>query len=152
MPPQPLPLNPYNPNTEAPLYDAFNLCILMEADAGHNGNAHRQMFARCLGYLMLQLPQKAKEIVANEIVVCYADFEKMAYLAQMYIDHLIRLCESSNHQHANSSLIHFQSDKTKDLPLLHLSIRVALRLICTALFLVKRWNQHLGTIKLPKDR
>ena len=150
MPPQPLPLNPYNPNTEASLYDAFNQCILMEADAGNN--AHRQMLARCLGYLILQLPQEAKGIVANEIVVCYADFEKMAVLAQLYIDHLIRLCESFNHQHASSSLIHFQSDKTKDLPLPRLSIRVALRLRCTALFLVKRWNQRLGIIKLPKDR
>ena len=64
----------------------------MEADAGNNGNAHRQMLARCQGYLMLELPQEAKKIVANETIVCYADFEKMADLAQMYIDHLIRLC------------------------------------------------------------
>ena len=105
MPPQPLPHNPHNPNTEASLYDAFNQCILMEAGAGNN--ADRQMLARCLGYLILQLPQEAKGVVADEIVTCYADFEKMADLAQFYIDHLIRLCESFNHQHANSSLIHF---------------------------------------------
>ena len=122
----------------------------MEAGAGNN--ADRQMLARCLGYLILQLPQEAKGVVAGEIVTCYADFEKMADLAQFYIDHLIRLCESFNHQHANSSLIHFQSDKTNDLPLPRLSIRVALRLRCTALFLVKRWNQRLGIIKLPKDQ
>ena len=93
MPPQPLPLNPYNPNTEAPLYGAFNQCNLMEADAGNDGNA--QMLARYLGFLMLKLPHEAKEIVSHEIDVCYADFEKMADLAQMYIvNHLIRLCES----------------------------------------------------------
>ena len=89
MAPQPLPLNSHNPNTEALLYDAFNQCVLMEADASNNGNAHRQMFARCLGYLILQLPQEAKGIVANEIVVCYADFDKIVDLAQIYIDHLI---------------------------------------------------------------
>jgi hypothetical protein len=106
--PQPLPLNPYNHITEAPLHDAFGQCILMQADAGNDGNA--LMLARCLGFLMLELPQNAKEIVANEIVLCYADFEKMADLAHIYINHLLRLCESYfafNHQHANSSLIHF---------------------------------------------
>ena len=74
----------------------------MEADAGNDGNA--QMLARCLGFLMLELSHEASEIVANEIVVCYTDFEKMADLAQMYINHLIRLCGSYfafNHQHAS---------------------------------------------------
>jgi hypothetical protein len=91
-PPQSLPLNPYDPNTEAFLHDAFSQCMQMEADAGNDGYA--QMLARCLGFLMLELPHEASEIVANEILACYANFEKMADLAQMYINHLIRLCKS----------------------------------------------------------
>ena len=108
MPPQPLPLNQYDPNTQAFLHDAYNQCILMEAHADNDENT--KMLACCLGFLMRELPHKASELVANEIVGCYADFAKMADLAQLYINHLIRLCESyfaSNHQHANSSLIHF---------------------------------------------
>ena len=108
MPPQPLPLNQYDPNTQAFLHDAYNQCILMEANAGNDENT--QMLARCLGFLMRELPPEASELVANEIVGCYADLKKMADLAQLYINHLIRLCESyfaSSHQHANSSLIHF---------------------------------------------
>jgi hypothetical protein len=82
----------------------------MEANAHAGNDGKAQMLVRCLGFLMLELPHEARETVANKVVGCSADFEKMAELAQMYIDHLIRLCESYfafNHQHAISSLIHF---------------------------------------------
>ena len=110
--PQPLPLNPYNPNTQALLHDAFDQCMQMEANALAGNDGKAQMLARCLGFLILELPHGASEIVAHEVVGCFAEFEKMAELAQIYIDHLIRLCESYfsfNHQleHANSGLIHF---------------------------------------------
>jgi len=50
------------------------------------------MLARCLGYLMLELPgSEARGFVANEVVACEANFDKMATLSQLYIDHLIRL-------------------------------------------------------------
>ena len=80
----------------------------MEADAGNDAKA--LMLARCLGFLMLELPHEPSEVVANEIIACNASFEKMAELAELYINHLIRLCESYfafNQQHARSSLIHF---------------------------------------------
>jgi hypothetical protein len=67
----------------------------MEAIAGNDGRA--RMLARCLGYLILELSRisdEARDIVAHEVVACVADFEMMAELAQVYIDHLIRLCES----------------------------------------------------------
>ena len=108
---QPLPPNPYNFSTEAPLHDAYSQCIMMEAEAGNDVEA--QMLARCLGYLITELPREAGESVANEVnevVGSNSDFQNMADLAHLYINNLIRLCESYfafNHQHVNSSLIHF---------------------------------------------
>ena len=46
----------------------------MEAEAGNDVEA--QMLARCLGYLITELPREAGESVANEVVGCNADFEK----------------------------------------------------------------------------
>ena len=82
----------------------------MEAKAGNDVEA--QMLARCLGYLITELPREAGESVANEVnevVGCNSDFENMADLAHFFINYLIRLCESYfalNHQHVNSILIH----------------------------------------------
>ena len=79
---------------------------MMEAEAGNDVEA--QMLARCLGYLITELPREAGESVANEVVGCNADFENMADLAHLYINYLIRLCESYfafNHQHVNSIFI-----------------------------------------------
>jgi hypothetical protein len=105
LPPQPLPANPYNPNKEAPLHDAYNQCVMMETNL-NAGDEEALMLARCLGYLMLELPGEANGTVANEVVSCNANFEEMATLSHLYIDHLIRPCESCfafnlNHQHAN---------------------------------------------------
>jgi hypothetical protein len=107
LPPQPLPANPYNPNKEAPLHDAYSQCVMMETNTG---DEEVLMLARCLGYLMLELPGEANEVMANEVVACNDNFEEMATLSHLYIDHLIRLCESCfafNHQHANSRLFYF---------------------------------------------
>jgi hypothetical protein len=74
------------------------------------GDREALILSRCLGYLILELPREASEMVASEVVGCNASFEEMATLSRFYIDHLIRLCESYfgvNYQHANSSLIHF---------------------------------------------
>ena len=147
--PQPLPANPYDPNAQAPLYEGYAQCAMMETEAG--GNGKNLMLARCLGYLILELPHDAGELVAFEVLDCSADFCKMKTLSHLYIDHLIRLCESSFVFNHYSSLIHFQSDKTKEKPLHRPTIRVALRLSCTAVFLVKRWIRRPGVIMLPKD-
>ena len=83
----------------------------MEAEAGYDVEA--QMLARCLGYLITELPREAGESVANEVnevVGSNSDFQKMADLAHLYINYIIRLCESYfafNHQHVNSILIQF---------------------------------------------
>jgi hypothetical protein len=78
--PQPLPVNTFDPNTEAPLYEGYTQCVMMETDAG--GNRETLILARCLGYLILELPHDAGELVANEVVACNANFYDMATLAQ----------------------------------------------------------------------
>ena len=87
---------------------------MMEAEAGNDVEA--QMLARCLGYLITELPREAGESVANEVnevVGCNSDFQKMADLAHLYINYLIRLCESyyfafnNQHHDVNSILINF---------------------------------------------
>lgn len=111
--PQPLTENPYDPNTEAPFHDAYSQCVMMET-AGDR-TEETVMLARCLAYLMLELPgSEAREIVANEVVACHSDFDDMAALSRLYMDHLIRLCEfkfcqcfAFNQPIDNSSLIHF---------------------------------------------
>ena len=48
--PQPLPVNAFDLNREARLYEGYTQCVMMETDAG--GNRETLMLARCLGYLI----------------------------------------------------------------------------------------------------
>ena len=94
MPPRPLPNNPYNLKTHPHLHEAFSQCLEMST-AGNDETRH--MLACCLGYLIIEfsrISDEARDIVAHEVVACKANFEMMAELANIYIDHLIRLCES----------------------------------------------------------
>ena len=103
--PQPLPVNPYDFNAQGHLHAGNAQCVMMETEAGGNGKA--LMLARCLGYLILELPHDAGGLVAIEVLGCAADFEKMAILSNIYIDHLIRLCKSCFSFNHHSNLIHF---------------------------------------------
>ncbi|KJA18783.1 hypothetical protein HYPSUDRAFT_69697 [Hypholoma sublateritium FD-334 SS-4] len=91
--PHPLPYNNYNPSTQAPLHDAYEECLMMEASVGTDKDA--LVFPRCLGYLILELPHEAGEVVAHEVVDCHASFDRMRSLSLFYIDHLIRLFRQS---------------------------------------------------------
>jgi hypothetical protein len=109
--PQPLPVNPYNAITQISLHEAYRQCVMMETEAG--GNGETLMLARCLGYLILELPGESNQVVAHEVVACNADFQEMAKLSHLYIDHLIRLCKSCFSFNHHSSLIHFLVRQTK---------------------------------------
>ena len=102
--PQPLPVNPYDPNTQGHLHEGYSQCVMMETEA--DGDEESLMLTRCLGYLILELPHDAGELVAVEVIGC-PDFYDMEILAQLYIDHLIRLCESCFAFNHHSSLMHF---------------------------------------------
>lgn len=91
---QPLPTNTYDPSnsSQATFYCAYEQCLAMEnaTDANELDLIH----ARCLGYLILELPHAASLVVAKEVVSCHSDFGKMSELCEMYINHLFRPCES----------------------------------------------------------
>jgi hypothetical protein len=113
---QPLPRNPFRPQDAQDLHDAYDQCLASESEAG---SEQELAYARCLGYFLTELPTaRGKHMVAEDIVLCQGDKEAMDRLAQLYIKHVIRLCEST---FANSIYITFndvrvQSDRTKDKP------------------------------------
>jgi hypothetical protein len=89
MRPQPLPSNPFA--TGSLLYQGYHLCLLSEAAAGTDET--RLMYARVLGYLIVHIHTgQGKATIAQEVMDCYPDGEKMDKLALVYLNHLFRLC------------------------------------------------------------
>jgi hypothetical protein len=128
---QPLPQNPLQLQKHPVLQDAYTQCLLSERGAH---SAQELMYARCLGYFLLEMPgPNARHMVADEIFLCECDKGKMEQLAQLYINHVIRLCESTSPSlDAHYSLdVRVQSERTKDqlqhpriTPLGHLFLRI----------------------------
>jgi len=53
------------------------------------------MYARCLGFLIIEAPDDdARDYISHEIMQCEGNGDRMNELAQLYINHLFRLCES----------------------------------------------------------
>jgi hypothetical protein len=53
------------------------------------------MYVRCLGYLLTEVPvARGRHMVANDILFCNSNKKAMDRLAQLYINHVIRLCEA----------------------------------------------------------
>ena len=91
---QPLPENPYDQN-DSRIYEAYEQCLLSEAEANAENDQMALMYARCLGYLISEAPDdNSRNVVANEILGCEADSVRMDALAKLYIYHVVRLCES----------------------------------------------------------
>jgi hypothetical protein len=89
---QPLPENPFSVATDTPFHDAYEQCVLNEA--GASTNAKLLMYARCLGYLILEAPDdNARNHISHEILRCNGDSDTMNSLAEFYIQRLFRLCE-----------------------------------------------------------
>ena len=90
---QPLPANSYDQN-DSRIYEAYEQCLLSEAEANAENDQMGLMYARCLGYLISEAPDdNSRNVIANEILGCEA--VGMDGLAKLYIDHVVRLCESS---------------------------------------------------------
>ena len=89
---QPLLPNPYHQLDQVNYHEAYNRCLQSEAKAGATVN--RLMFARCLGYLILEAPTSAgRDMISDDILECKGNRDDMEALAQLYINHLLRLCE-----------------------------------------------------------
>ena len=96
--PEPLPRpNPYDSTTDSVLHSAYNKCLDLEA-------RHEQVekmvplqvlvCARFLRYMLLKAPRDGgREDFAWEIYQCSSD-DAIQGLAQLYSDHLLRICKS----------------------------------------------------------
>jgi hypothetical protein len=89
---QPLPPNRFHPVNEAPFYDAYDYCLGNESETEARGDTTALADARCLGYLLCELPTKGQNVVANKILECVSQGSDMNELGKFYVDHLIRLC------------------------------------------------------------
>jgi hypothetical protein len=90
---QPLPLNPFHPGNLPDLHHAYNQCLTSESEAE---SEEEVMYARCLGYLLIEVPtSRGKHMIAEDITLCNGDAKGMGRLAKLYINHIIRLCKSA---------------------------------------------------------
>ena len=91
---QPLPQNPFHSHNDPDLHDAYRQCLASEHDAESDLEL---MYARCLGYFLTQLSSpRARHFVAEDIDLCKGDIKSFNDLAELYINHIIRLCESTS--------------------------------------------------------
>lgn len=100
----PLPSNvPERLQDTAHIMNAYNTCLRLEqslqSTVDKGGNAgHDLVYIRILGYLIHLVPgEQGLKTVVQEISSCDGDSALLA-LGQMYYDHYIRACKSTNLQ------------------------------------------------------
>ena len=91
-PNQPLPPNTFQSVNEPALHDAYEYCLDNESQIEAGGDTTALAHARCLGYLLRELPTEGQNVVAHEILGCVLRGSDMNELGKFYVDHLIRLC------------------------------------------------------------
>ena len=88
---QPLPPNTFHPDNETSSYDAYELCLENESRIDARDTT-KLVHARCLGYLLRELPTDGRKVVAHEILQCVIRGSDMSELGKFYVERLIRLC------------------------------------------------------------
>jgi hypothetical protein len=91
---QPLPPNPFHPENDVALHDAYQRCFDNEKEATSTlpgTTTTALIYARFLGYLLLELPtNEGRRVLGHEILECVSD--NLDIWGKRYVDHLIRLC------------------------------------------------------------
>ena len=94
--PQPLPPNPYNTGQQAVLHAAYKRCVILQnshSEVGQRGRLSVLICARLLGYMILEAPtDEGRTEFVSEIVRCVDDMD-LQKLAEVYKNHLLRLCK-----------------------------------------------------------
>lgn len=107
--PTPLKPNPYNLTTQFVLCSAYSKCLNLEPRHEQVQNIVRLpvlVCARFLGYMLLEAPTDGgREDFAWEIGRCSGD-DAMQEQAQLYSDHLLRICKSEIHIYVCCPLSH----------------------------------------------
>ena len=135
---QPLLPNPYHQLDQVNYHEAYNHCLQCEAEAGTG--VTRLMFARCLGYLILEAPTSTgRDMISDEILECNGNRDDMEALARLYINHLLRLCESIA-LYSFAYFISCQSGKIKGRLLSQLHILAAHSSMITGMSSLPRWS------------
>lgn len=113
-PKEPLPQNPFHLHDQLDLHAAYDQCLASEHEAE---SEQALIYARCLGYLLIELPMtRGQRMVAEDIILCNGNKDAMNCLAELYINHIIHLCESIPSSILISLDACVQSDRTKELP------------------------------------
>ncbi|KIM43725.1 hypothetical protein M413DRAFT_387497 [Hebeloma cylindrosporum] len=100
---QPLPPNPYSAVTNLEWHNAYSCCLDFQNETTSVAQITR---ARVLGYLIIEAPiQEGRTYVCDEILRCNGNSDKLWELADLYITHLIRLCESTKLEYLNASYL-----------------------------------------------
>lgn len=94
--PHPLPSNPYNTCQQGTLHAAYKRCVSLQnshSEVVQAGRLSVLICARLLGYMILEAPtDEGRAEFVSEIVRCVND-EDLQKLAELYKNHLLRLCK-----------------------------------------------------------
>ena len=102
---RPLPPNPFHKDLHALFRAAYDQCLKHEeaAQLSKDGATTKEqqekyakgvVYGRCLGYFLTETPEtNGKHMVADEITGCGGSREKMNQLAELYLNHIVRLCQ-----------------------------------------------------------
>lgn len=101
--------NPYMETTQFIIRCAYDRCLDLEkrhAEVPKHGRLDVLVCARMLGYVLLEAPtEEGRMEFASEVIRCSHDGDKeLQSLAELYKDHLLRVCKSPTYKRVCSAL------------------------------------------------
>ena len=102
-------VNPYKETAQFVIRCAYDRCLDLETrhmEVPKHGRLDVLVCARMLGYMLLEAPtEEGRMDFASEVVRCGHDGDKaLQSLAELYKDHLFRVCKSPTYMCASLSL------------------------------------------------
>jgi hypothetical protein len=102
--------NPYKETTQLVIRCAYNRCLDLEkrhVEVPRHGRLDVLICARMLGYLLLEAPtEEGRMDFASEVVSCCNDgYKELQSLAELYKDHLLRVCKSPTYMRGCTILL-----------------------------------------------
>jgi hypothetical protein len=121
--------NPYNAETHPSWNSAYDQCLQLQTS-----NPQLAIYARCLGYLLIEaIDDASRDYIAEEIVMCMDNDNSLEDLAKLYVNHIFRLCEFAPCSPILNCLHFSQSARIKERLLRHHITPAAIPLKMTGL-------------------